>query len=264
MTRATPIATLFACSLATGCKGGGDGPEDGTLDIRIYGGDYIEEGIPADKFSDGWEVSWDTFIVALDSVATTADEDETRYLFDLTAVSGGAGNKVARLRSPSGMPKLGYRISYGPAATEGNATAETVTTFVENEWSIYVEGSAVKDAVNLTFAWGFTTKTTYEECEVAEMLPESGEVRTLITIRAQQMFQDKVGEEGADVRFDSIAAADADMDTIVTPSELQAVEFGTLVGYDAGDAEVTNLFEMVKAQVARLGHIDGDGRCTTD
>lgn len=263
MTRAIPTAMLLACSSATACKGG-DGPEDGTLDIRIYGEDHIEQGIPADEFSDGWDVSFDSFIVALDGVATEAEEDETRYLFDLTAISGGAGNKVARLRSPSGMPTIAYRISHGAAATEGNATAETVTMFEENEWSIYVEGRAVKDAANLTFAWGFTTKTNYADCEVAEMLPESGEVRTQITIHARQMFQDKIGEEGADARFDSIAAADADMDTIVTSSELQAVDMGTLEGYDAGDAEAANLFEFVKAQAARFGHIDGDGHCTTD
>jgi len=262
----TPIAAALATALglvAPGCSSKDDAPQDGTIDVRIYGEDYIEEGIPEDAFADGWRISWDRFVVALDGVATPDEEDTGRYLFDLTAQSGGAGNKVATLTSASGMATLAYRIGPGDAATGGNA--DDMIAMMEAEgWSIYVSGTATQGPLNLAFAWGFSSETEYAECEVAEEVPEGEEVRSLITIHADHLFYDDLEDDEPDVRFELIATADADMDLTITNDELRAVDISTDENYQVGSRDIDNLYDFIEAQTQTLGHIDGEGHCHTE
>ena len=259
---AAALATTSGLA-AAGCGKGDDGPGNGTLDVRIWGEDLIEEGIPEDAFADGWSISFDRFIVALDEVATPQDADTERYLFDLTAQSGGAGNKVETLTSTAGMPELAYRIGPGDAATSGNA-GDMVAMMEAEEWSIYVSGTATRGPLNLAFAWGFSTETEYTECEVAEELLEGETLRTLITIHADHLFYDDLEDEEPDVRFDLVATADADMDLTITADELRAVDISADENYQVGSRDIDNLYDFIEAQTQTLGHIDGEGHCTTE
>lgn len=260
----TPIAAALATTLVlVGCGAGKDGPKNGTLDVRIYGEDFIEEGIPEDVFADGWRISWDRFLVALDGVETPDEADTGRYLFDLTAESGGAGNKVATLTSASGMAELAYRIGPGDAATGGNA--DDMIAMMEAEgWSIYVSGTATNGPLNLGFAWGFSSETEYAECEVAEEVLENETLRTLITIHSDHLFYDDLEEEEPDVRFDLVATADTDMDLIISADELRAVDITADENYQVGSRDIDNLYDFIEAQSQTVGHIDGEGHCHTE
>jgi hypothetical protein len=261
----TSIAAALATTLglvAGGC-GKDEGPGNGTLDVRIYGEDLIEDGIPEEVFADGWKISWDRFIVALDEVATLQDADDDRYLFDLTAQSGGAGNKVDTLTSRSGMAELAYRIGPGDAATGGNA-GDMIAMMEEEEWSIYVSGTATRGPLNLAFAWGFSTETEYAECQVKDELLEGETLRTLITIHADHLFYDDLDDDEPDVRFDLVATADVDMDLTITADELRAVDITADDNYQVGSRDIDNLYDFIEAQTQTLGHIDGEGHCATE
>ena len=62
------LALLSAAAVAiSGCA---DDAGTGTLAITAYGEEFIEEGIPADKLSDGWAIAYDKFEVTLSAIAT--------------------------------------------------------------------------------------------------------------------------------------------------------------------------------------------------
>lgn len=259
-----PKARVSAAMLAAmGGAACADEAKDGTLEVRIWGEELIEEGIPADVFIDGWAISWTKFLVAVDGIATPQAEDPTRYLFDLTAASGGAGAIVGRLPSASGSTELAYRIGPGAAAQSGNATPDA-PMMAQNGYSIFVEGTATKDAQSIAFAWGFTTETSYHECEVADDVPEGGEIRTVITIHADHLFYDDLESPTPNTTFDLVATADADMDGTVTRAEIMAVDITAEPNYQVGSQDVTNLWDFISTQSTTVGHIDGEGHCHTE
>ena len=87
----------------------GDDPADGRITATVYGEEFIEEGIPADVFSDGWAVSFDTFLVSVGNVAGKAGEDAAEvgdpafHIVDLAQASGGDGVEHAALAAPGGQ-----------------------------------------------------------------------------------------------------------------------------------------------------------------
>ena len=98
-------ALLGLASLAA-CSGGGGG--EGELKVQIYGEEYIEAGIPADEFADGWAITFDSFLISVGEVAVAASGagpavEETRFqIFDVAADSGGVGQTVAAGVVPTG------------------------------------------------------------------------------------------------------------------------------------------------------------------
>lgn len=240
-TAATAAVALVlpACAEAAG---------DGTVDVRIYGEPFIEEGIPADVFVDGWSVEFTRFLVAVDGIATPEAEDPGRHLHDLTPASNGRGAAIVSLASASGDTDLAYRI--GPTS--------------ENGHSIFVEGTGTKGAERIAFAWGFTTETRYQECEVANEVPDGGTIEAVITIHADHLFYDDLEAPEPNVAFDLVAAADTDMDGTVTREELLAQDITSQPTYQVGSADITDLWHFIEAQTTTLGHIDGEGHCHTE
>ncbi len=236
---------------------------DGTVDVRIYGEEFIEEGIPADVFVDGWSVSFTRFLVAVDGIATPDAEDPKRYLYDLTPSSNGEGFAVASLASASGETLLEYRVGIGAAADGGNAMADA-TMMEENGYSVFVEGTGTKGAQSIAFAWGFTTETHYHECEVASEVPDGGAIDSVITIHADHLFYDDLESPEPNVAFDLVAAADTDMDGTATPEELAATDITSQSAYQVGSRDITDLWHFIEAQTQTLGHIDGEGHCHTE
>jgi hypothetical protein len=248
------LAGLAACD--------GDA-EDGTLEVRIWGEEFVEDGIPAEVFADGWSVRFDAFLVAVDGVATPAAEDSTRHLTDLARPSGGAGHDLGMLASPQGSTELSYRIGVGGPATAGNATAADAAMMDAMGWSLFVSGAATRAGENVAFAWGFATTTHYRECEVAEDVDDEV-ATTVITIHADHLFYDDLDDPAPNVAFDLVAGADADDDGTVTTAELAAVDITTQARYQVGSRDIRDLHAFIAAQTSTLGHIDGEGHCRTE
>jgi hypothetical protein len=253
----TVLGLLALASIGTSCSEEGEG----TLHTRIYGEAFIEEGIPADVFVDGWSVTFTRFIVVVDGISAHDTKDGGRYAFDLVPGTSGAGQEVTELAVPEGGQSLEYRIAPGGAADGGNASAADAQMMADNGWSVFVEGSATKDGAAISFAWGFDSTTEYSHCEVVESVPADGEATTVMTIHADHVFYDDLDSEEPNVAFDLVAASDADMDGIVTREELLARDISAEARYQVGSRDIANLWDFMNAQTSTLGHIDGEGHC---
>lgn len=73
---------LTCAFIAVGCAEDEGGT--GTLAVEVWGEEFIEEGNPTEVFSDGWSVTFDRFLVAIDGVAVTGST-EIDNLWDFIA-----------------------------------------------------------------------------------------------------------------------------------------------------------------------------------
>jgi hypothetical protein len=259
-------ALLGLASLAA-CSGGGEGE----LKVQIYGEEYIEAGIPADEFADGWAITFDSFLISVGAVAVAASGagpavEETRFqIFDVAADSGGVGQTVAAGAVPTGAyDDTRYIVAPSSDAVAGNASADDVARMTDGGLSVYVAGSATKGDEVKTFAWGFTGRTRYEACESEAVVKAATQASVQLTIHGDHLFYDDLFSETPSVRFDLIAAADGDGDGDITQAELAAVDIRPLANYQVGSTGITNLWDFVEYLTSTLGHIDGEGHCDSE
>jgi len=173
-------------------------------------------------------------------------------------------------------PEFGYTIA--PAATDyvlyETASDEQLERMLDSGYSVYVSGSASRQGVIKTFAWGFTNSTRYDECvseidgkETPGIVVANGADEIVqVTIHGDHFFYDDLASQSAVPRFDAMAAADGDDDGEVTLDELSAVKLvdipqGT---YGTGSAShVDDLGAFVRALTTTIGHFRGEGHCVT-
>ncbi len=254
---------LFAAAtvvLLGACGGSGQG----TLRVEIYGEDFIEQGIPASNFADGWSVHFDAFLVCLGAVEGAGVRFDGTKIFDLTQPGP---VEVASGPADSGPIAL---ASYGivPAdsnAQNVNARTEDVQAMVQGGYSVYVVGTATRDASTIRFSWGFDSATRYENCHAVHEVPDGGVGVMQITVHGDHLFMDSLVEEEPSLRFQPIADADADGDGQVTADELEAVSgtaFEALDHYDvAPSSGIDDLWSYLAYLATTIGHIDGEGHC---
>lgn len=243
-------------------------PGEDTLKVRIYGEEFIESGIPAGVFDDGWTLHFDRFLVSVGKVdvgetgAAPALSEPDFQIFDLTQPSKGAGRPVAEAIVPTGRyDDTAYIIAPAADARAGNASAEDVAVMQAGGYSVYVAGSATKDGVTKRFAWGFGAVTDYVGCEsLAAVNPgQPGDVQ--ITIHGDHLFYDELYDPEALLLFDLVASADADNDGEITQAELLAVDLRPLPNYQVGSTDIVDLWHFIEHQSTTIGHIDGEGFC---
>jgi hypothetical protein len=270
MLRKLAITTLSL--LAAACS-----ESPGTITATVYGEDFIEEGIPAAAFSDGWSVAFDRFLISIGSIAAKAGEGAREvgvpgfFLVDLAQASGGEGYELATFDAPGGTyDHYGYRIAPDQAATPVNVQAADATAMKAAGYSIRVVGSATKPGATKSFDWGFTLKLTHAHCEVSSKVDGNG-VTVQSTIHADHFFYDDAVSEEPEVAFQLIADADgmagSPADGAITPAELAAVDIRSQTRYQVGSNRdpagnaITNLRQYIELQATTLGHINGEGHC---
>ncbi len=278
------LKTLRTVALAGALLGCGDATTGtGTVTVSLWGEDYIDrdDGIGpvsmrAAGFEDGWTVRFAKFLVSVGDV-TVAASDGTQ---------GGAvtGLRVYNLKGTNGplrigqiasvpsrrMDRVSYRVAPATAgAMAGNASAADVTAMIAGGYSLWVEGVATKPgrANSVTFRWGFTHAVDYSQCELegafGVAVPTGGTVDAQITVHGDHFFYDRIGD-GAKLRFDDIAAADANADNEVTLAELAAVDLTRLPRdrYDpSGAPGVNTLRDFMSVLATTTGHYNGEGEC---
>lgn len=261
---AAGLALLCACDSDDGSAGG-----EGTLRVTIWGEAYIEDGIPAADFADGWEVTFDTFLVSVGELAATAQGEsapaftDAQYrVFDLVTTDGEALVTTATI--PAGTyGHFDYVIGPSGDSVIGNATAADVALMQDEGLAVYVEGHATDGTTTIQFVWGFADATAYHGCESTAVVEPSGGATTQMTIHGDHLFYDDLADPEARLRFQTFADAD-DGDGDLTQEELAAVAgvtFQALDNYGVGDAAVDDLRAYVTYLVGTLGHIDGEGHC---
>ena len=259
----TAMAIVAACA-GTACDGEVTG--EGTLSIETWGEEYIEEGIPADEFGDGFSVTYDTFLVVIGDVSSAKEEGDpaleapTQKVWDLTETGP---FQIAEGTVPIGdYFHTAYTIAPpGGEVEAGNADAGAVDTMVSNGYSVYVIGTATDGTVEKSFEWGFDTNTLYDPCHSVAEVGDGGEASIQLTIHGDHLFYDDAVSDHPTLRFNDLALADADDDGEITREELEAYGITVLPNYGVGSLPIDNMWEYLSHMTTTLGHIDGEGHC---
>lgn len=210
---------------------------EGTVQVTVWGEDYIEQGIPAGEMDDGWSVEFDKFIVTVSDVEVGGVAIATPEPLDIANDSGGQGHALGSGKVPAG-------------------THDAPSFAVKK---INLVGSATKGDVTKTFDWTFEQPTHYADCDTTTVVPADGEATLQITLHADHLFGDSLVSHDPAVVFQALADADADADGKITRAELEAADIGA---YDPGnDSGIDNLWKFLVAQSQSLGHVDGEGHC---
>lgn len=238
-------------------------PDEATLEVRVFGEAFIEAGIPAAAFVDGWAVTFDRFLISVGEVEVAGALEQPRFqVFDLARPSDGVGHELAAATVAYGRHD-DTRFVVAPAtdAVAGNASADDLKTMQAGGYSVYVAGEAIRGDAAVRFAWGFTTRTRYTACESLADVRDGDGASVQLTIHGDHLFYDDLTSETPNVRFDLIAGADGDGDGEVTQAELTAVDLRPLSDYQVGGADIVDLWRFIEQQTTTLGHIDGEGHC---
>lgn len=267
--RTLTIASLLAAPVALAACG--DDPAAGTLTVTVYGEAYIEEGIPATTFSDGWAVGFDKFLLTLGGAAAKAGEGAAEItvpqyrVFDLAKPSGGVGFVLGTVPAPGGTyDHFGYRIRPEASATAGNADAADVTALEASGASMRIVGTATKGSQVITFDWAFAKNLSHAHCDVDDVV-DGNAVTMQATIHADHLFYDDLVSSDPNVSFDLVAASDgADgsaPDGDITLAELAAQDITAEERYQVGSFPVTDLRAFIEHQAGTVGHVNGEGHC---
>jgi hypothetical protein len=86
-----------------------------------------------------------------------------------------------------------------------------------------------------------------------------------VTVHGDHLFYDDLASPDALLRFEAMAAADADADGEVTLEELHQVRLASLSSdqgtYGVGSFDIDDLGAFVRAATQTVGHYDGEGHC---
>lgn len=266
-------------SLAGGTAACGGTAGSGTLDITTWGEDYIEQGIPATEFADGWSCHYDKFLIALGPLTIAEHGGDTggtmseQKVFDMT-LSGPHPVTTFPAIGARHWDEVSIAVSpAGAAATVGNDLAGADLQMMQSGgYSLYVEGTLSKQSEQKTFAWGFTTDTLYQECQKAEaeggelgvIVPDGGSATVQFTIHGDHLFYDDLASPSAVLRGQAIADADSDSDGAVTLDELDGVDLAAIgegTYGTGGAAGVYTLGDFLAALTRTVVHFQGEGHC---
>lgn len=274
------ISRLYLGSLAgllVAC--GSDAAGEGSVKVTVWGEAYIEDGIPAEVFEDGWSVKYDKFLIALGDVSIDKDGAKGRsldeiVLFDLTEAGPQGFGSIDGL-AEGNWDEFGFSSVVADADTQrsNSARVEDLDLMVDAGYNVYVAGEASKAGAAIHFAWGFAKPVRYASCaDVRQGQETSGVVvgdgasaEAQLTIHGDHLFYDDLASPEAKLRFDVIASADADDDGDVTLDELAAVQLADLGSdqgtYGVGAFDVDDMRAFVEAATTSLGHFNGEGHC---
>ena len=234
----TKLVSALLAVLPLSCLPEDDRAPPAELVVTASGDEAIASGFATD---DGWDVRYERFLVSLGHVslrgtgsrdsAPTCTEysgESTHYLRVLdmqrpalqklsTSYAFGACRLAFELWPPSSNAVLGTGVGEGERAS---MSREVTDAFTEDTGAVvYVRGHASRSGTVSRFEWSFRRLLAYANC--GDMSLEPGELGTLdIRFRGRTLFQDRLDEATASIRFAPFAAADADADGNVTLEEL--------------------------------------------
>lgn len=261
----------------------GCGPGVGNLSVTTWGEEYIEDRIPVDSadvtgFVDGWSVKYERFLVVLGEFSLAKKTGEQGRKQEAAAIVNLVKPGPVEVFSWKDVPAQKWdRVSYSIAPAKPSATgigaidAADVERMKTGALSLYVEGTATKDAASKHFAWGFTTDTLYDECTNEDFgdgvtVPTGGQEVVQLTVHGDHFFYDDLESPDAKLRFEALAQADANSDGDITLEELANVQLTSLpLGqYGTGSAgSVKTLKDFVTALSRTVGHYRGEGECVS-
>lgn len=265
---------IAASAALAGC-----GEEIGDVEVSTWGEEYIEKGIPATAFEDGWSIHYTKFLVVIGDFRVADEAGHVVVQMKGSTLFNHVSPGVKPVTSFIGLEaKAWSHVSYtvNPAssatAVDPSATEDDKAKMVGGGYAIYVEGVAANDAMKKTFAWGFSEPTLLDRCKGDKdgketdgiLVTNGGTDAVELTIHGDHLFYDDLQAGNAKLRFDAIASADGDNSGEVTLEELEGVQLATLPAdtYGTGSAEgINNLRQFIAALSRTVGHFRGEGEC---
>lgn len=248
------------CLLLGACDAAGAG--ESTLRVTAWGEDFIEQGIPADAFVDGWSVTFDAFVVSLDAIDAEGVRLAGPHVVDLSQASMGSGQELGTLTvSADRTPALSWSLSVATADAVTDVDDKTLDAMVDAGASIWARGVARRGDEVKTFDWALDVTSRYIDCDTGVPLARGVLTDAVLTVHADHLFYDDLDSEEPNVAFDFIAAADADNDGAITISELQAQSLSGQTRYQVGGRDIDNLHAFILEKARTVGHINGEGHC---
>ena len=271
-----------ACSSSDPTGSGGRGQ----LAFTTWGEEYIEDEIPPGSkgtpgFVDGWSLKYDKFLVNFQNIQV-AD----------AAGSVGASMKGSQLfdnHAPGVKPIVTFEdveakawdeVSYEIApvtsktALSASVTGDDRALMIDGGFSLYVEGTARKGDVSKHFAWGFPLSTRYVDCHAEQdgrdedgvVVTNNAQLEVQLTTHGDHLYYDRLQASPdpaiqTSLRFDALAAADADEDGELTLEELNAAPLNVRL-YDPSGLRAASQGAFVTALARTVGHFRGEGECT--
>jgi hypothetical protein len=250
----------------------------GSIDVRVWGEDYVADEIPSSVFEDQWSVRFTKFLVHVSGVRFAATGGASYSLsgggrvFDLKPAAQPLSIGQISMVEARRLDQVQFELTTASASsTAGNASASDLMVMQGGGYALYVEGEATH-AMRGTFSfrWGFTGNTRFFSCQDASNQPglvvTSGSAATAaqLTFHADHLFYDGLQNPDAKMRFDAMANADRNGDRMITLDELAMVDLTTLPTgqYTTGSARnVNTLRDFVAALVTTVGHWNGEGHC---
>lgn len=280
---AAALGNLLACALLA-CGG-----ETGTLEIAVSGEEAAVSGFPVEDgpaFVDGWSLTFETLVVALERFELRGDDGESVAIEDAPVlVDLTRGDQ--RLYTLTGVgarrwEDVRYVMAPPTEASGGDVDAGVRARMIAEGWSVYLEATATNGDLTRTLEWGLPLSVLNRRCvagdETDGVVVAAGAITEgQITLHWDHLFFDSLRLDQAEMRFDAIAAA-ADEEGHVTLDALDAQRLADLRGldgeplvdadgapivYDPGSTalEEATLYHMVLAAARTVGHWQGEGHC---
>ncbi len=228
------LAVALLLSLSSGCS---SSSSEGTLDVRLYGESFVEDGITASDTVDGWAVRFDRFDATLENFSIAGVTFEDADAIDLSVGSDGVGHPATAATLPVGDH------------VDASFTVR----------GLRVSGTATLGEVTKTFDWALDAPTDYSSCEAVASVRSGSSTVYEISMHSDHLLYDSLVSDDPAVGFAPLAAADANEDGEITRAELEAADIGSL---DAGsEGGIDDLWAWLLAQSRTLAHVDGEGHC---
>ncbi|HEX2877652.1 MAG TPA: hypothetical protein VHP33_40665 [Polyangiaceae bacterium] len=288
------LAGLASVACGTSDPTGSGG--EGTISFTTWGEEYIEDEIPVDSkevtgFVDGWSLNYSKFLVnfrrieVADAKGNVAASMDGSRLFD-NHVKGVKPIVTFEGVDAKAWTQVGYEIApvTGDTELDKSATEEDRQMMEDAGYSFYAEGTATKDDVSKHFAWGFAIGTRYVDChseqdgkdEYGVVVTNNSEVEVQLTTHGDHLYYDRLQASPnpaivTSLRFDTLAAADADEDDEITLEELDAAALNTkscsenpVPCYDPSGLGAATQGAFTTSLARTIGHFRGEGECTIE
>jgi hypothetical protein len=288
MARITAAALLLA-----GCLPGDTRPPPAVIHLTVEPSTAVLEGVTT---VDGWHITFERLLIGIGDARLGAPgigsapiygSDCTGYananyerLFDVTV---GGRQPISDLY---GLGRCG--VSFGVTVPWDRDTplgvgvsAEDVafmrdsahlTAETNHSRSIFVRGQATRDTTTKRFEWSFGVPYYLRGCVGAGdvgfasdvVLTSGAELPLPVVIHGEELFHETRSDESP-LRFDALAAADADGDQVITLEELSgAVDPSTeadagFTSVDGGAPSIADLFHF--GLVLRIMRLGDSGPC---
>lgn len=280
------LGSLLAGAIS--CNGNGTG----SVQIFVVPEDTIVNGLQPgsdlENVQDGWTIAYQRYLVSIGNFRATRSDtgdhvaDPRRWILDLkhAPTSGYIASGFDDLDAVT-WDRFGYDI---PNATPGALpiapTADADADFmIQNHYSVYYEGTGVNGDVTITFKWGFSAGTSYDDCETLGgvpgfAVPASGTVQLKPTLHGDHQFFDNL-TEGVEITTrlaQWLETCDLDGNRDVTLDELKSCDVITAMPqppYDLTGARDVDgngklsVYDVVFGEMQTFGHFQGDGDCPT-